>query len=76
MYDEHPLAGQDIQYWAADSGSRYTTPFDEHNNTLWIMPGAVFFHLTFDCCHQSLGNRIRIGRVDAPQTQDHGFNPP
>ena len=29
VYDEHPLAGQDIQYRAPDSQSRYTTPFDE-----------------------------------------------
>ena len=29
VYDEHPLAGQDIQYRAPDSWSRYTTPFDK-----------------------------------------------
>ena len=28
VYDEHPLAGRDIQYWAPDSRSRYTTSFD------------------------------------------------
>ena len=26
--DKHPLAGRDIQYWAPDSQSRYTTPFN------------------------------------------------
>ena len=25
VYDEHPLAGRDIQYWAAKSWSKYTT---------------------------------------------------
>ena len=29
VYDEHPLAGRDIQYQAPNSQSRYTTPFDE-----------------------------------------------
>ena len=29
VYDEHLLAGQDIQYRAPDSRSRYTTPFGE-----------------------------------------------
>ena len=29
VYDEHPLAGRDIQYRASHSRSRYTTPFDE-----------------------------------------------
>ena len=29
VYDEHLLAGQDIQYLAPNSRSRYTTPFDE-----------------------------------------------
>ena len=29
VYDEHPLAGQDIQYRASDGWSRYTTPFDD-----------------------------------------------
>ena len=29
VYDEHPLAGQEIQYWAPHNRSRYTTPFDE-----------------------------------------------
>ena len=29
VYDEHPLAGRDIQYQAPDSRSRYATPFDE-----------------------------------------------
>ena len=29
VYDEHPLAGRDIQYGAPDSWSRYTTPFDK-----------------------------------------------
>ena len=28
-YDEHPIAGRDIQYRAPDSWSRYTTPFNE-----------------------------------------------
>ena len=27
VYDEHPIAGRDIQYWAPDSRLRYTTPF-------------------------------------------------
>ena len=29
VYDEHPLAGREIQYWAPHNWSRYTTPFDE-----------------------------------------------
>ena len=29
VYDEHPLAGWDIQYQAPDSRSRCTTPFDD-----------------------------------------------
>ena len=29
VYDEHPITGQDIQYRAPDSRSRYTTPLDE-----------------------------------------------
>ena len=29
VYDEHPLAGREIQYRAPDSQSRYTTPFNE-----------------------------------------------
>ena len=29
VYDKHLLAGQDIQYLAPNSRSRYTTPFDE-----------------------------------------------
>ena len=28
VYDEHPIAGGDIQYRAPDSQSGYTTPFD------------------------------------------------
>ena len=28
VYDEHPIAGRDIQYQAPDSWSEYTTPFD------------------------------------------------
>ena len=31
VYDEQPIAGQDIQYQAPDSQSRYTAPFDEDN---------------------------------------------
>ena len=29
VYNEHPLAGRDIQYRAPNSRSRHTTPFDE-----------------------------------------------
>ena len=29
VYDEHPLAGPDIQYQAPESRSRFTTPFNE-----------------------------------------------
>ena len=29
VYDEHPIAGQDMQCWAPDSRSRYKTPFDD-----------------------------------------------
>ena len=29
VYDEHPKAGRDKQYWAPDSRSKYKTPFDE-----------------------------------------------
>ena len=29
VYEEHPIAGWDIQYWAPDSWSRYKTPFGE-----------------------------------------------
>ena len=29
VYDEHPIAGQDIQYQAPDNRSRYTKPFDK-----------------------------------------------
>ena len=29
VYDDHLLAGQDIQYLAPNSRSRYTAPFDE-----------------------------------------------
>ena len=32
VYDEHPLAGQDIKYRAHHCWSRYKTPFDEKNN--------------------------------------------
>ena len=28
VYDEHPLAVRDIQYWAPESQSRHKTPFD------------------------------------------------
>ena len=28
VYDEQPIAGQDIQYQAPDSRSTYTTPFN------------------------------------------------
>ena len=28
VYDEHPIAGQDIQFREPDSWSKYTTPFD------------------------------------------------
>ena len=36
VYDEHPIAGQDLQYQAPVSQSRYSTPFDEiiKNNKL------------------------------------------
>ena len=29
VYDEHPIAGRDIQYRAPDSRSRYATPLDD-----------------------------------------------
>ena len=29
VYDEHPLAGRDIQYRAPDNRSRYTLPSDK-----------------------------------------------
>ena len=30
VYDEHPIAGQDIQCRAPNSRSRYITPFDDY----------------------------------------------
>ena len=33
MYDEHPMAGQDIQYGAPNIQTRYTTPFDDYKIT-------------------------------------------
>ena len=33
VYDEHPIAGQDIQFRAPDSRSRHTTPFDDYK---WV----------------------------------------
>ena len=31
VYDEHPIAGGDIQYRAPDCQSRYTKSFDDSN---------------------------------------------
>ena len=42
VYNEHPIAGQDIQCRAPYSRSRYTTPFDE-NKVLDIKPLVPLF---------------------------------
>ena len=31
VYDDHPIAGRDIQYWAPESRSEYTTQFNVNN---------------------------------------------
>ena len=38
VYDEHPLAGQEIQYRAPNSRSRYTTPFEQKYKTITSSP--------------------------------------
>ena len=35
VYDEHPIAGQDIQCWAPDSRSGYTTPIWRYYYNVW-----------------------------------------
>ena len=37
VYNEHPIAGRDIQCRAPYSQSRYTTPFDENNLFLTVL---------------------------------------
>ena len=47
VYDEHQLAGQDIQYLATNSWSRYTTSFDELKSNVQHLnnPGIPMIHV-------------------------------
>ena len=55
VFDEHLLAGRDIQYRAPDSQSRYTTPFNkiksnmQHAKQSWIPMILVIINVIAFC---------------------------
>ena len=45
VYDEHPLAGRDIQYRAPNSRSSCTTPFDNIKTKILVIKKVIAFRL-------------------------------